>query len=135
MCSFINIPPNINHLVRHEEAEKQVFAWGSYTRFSENCCHPSVCRVGLTIVLPGKTQPEHFHDSVDELHFLILGEGEYTIGDKKYLVKSGDLIYIPAGVEHYVAGSSWNPLYAVTIKVPGSCQHQLYPGAAEKSDR
>ena len=54
----------------------------------------------LHIVQPGKTAgPYHRHHGCDEMFFIIAGEGEYRIGDKRLPVKAGDCLGAPAGGE------------------------------------
>ena len=52
----------------------------------------------LTIVEPGKRAfPFHVHHAVEEIFFIIEGEGEYRFGDEVYPIRKGDLLAAPAG--------------------------------------
>ncbi len=55
----------------------------------------------LVIVPPGKRAwPYHAHFVNEELFFILAGEGVLHMGDKEYLLSSGDLISIPPGPEY-----------------------------------
>ena len=52
----------------------------------------------LTIVEPGKRAfPFHVHHAIEEMFFIIEGEGEYRFGEETYPVKAGDLLSAPTG--------------------------------------
>lgn len=52
----------------------------------------------LTIVEPGKRAfPFHVHHAIEEMFFIIEGEGEYRFGGKTYPVGKGDLLAAPSG--------------------------------------
>jgi uncharacterized cupin superfamily protein len=54
----------------------------------------------IHIVPPGKKAfPFHRHHVMDELFFVISGEGEYRWGDETLAVKAGDLVAAPAGTK------------------------------------
>jgi uncharacterized cupin superfamily protein len=54
----------------------------------------------LHIVQPGKTAgPYHRHHGCDEMFYIVSGEGEYRIGEKRLPVKAGDCLGAPAGGE------------------------------------
>ena len=49
------------------------------------------------VVPPGKKAfPFHRHHVMDELFFIVSGEGEYRWGDETLAVKAGDLVAAPA---------------------------------------
>ena len=54
----------------------------------------------LYLVPPGKTAfPFHRHHGSDEMFYIVSGEGEYRIGDKRLPVRAGDCLGAPAGGE------------------------------------
>lgn len=54
--------------------------------------------VNITIVEPGKRAfPFHVHHAIEEMFFIIEGEGEYRFGEETYPVKPGDLLAAPCG--------------------------------------
>ena len=54
----------------------------------------------LHVVPPGKTAfPYHRHHGCDEMFFIVSGEGEYRLGEKRLPVRAGDCLGAPAGGE------------------------------------
>lgn len=52
----------------------------------------------LTIVEPGKRAfPFHVHHAIEEMFFILEGEGEYRFGEETHPVKPGDLLSAPCG--------------------------------------
>jgi len=52
----------------------------------------------LTIVEPGKRAfPFHVHHAIEEMFFIIDGEGEYRFGEETHKIKPGDLLSAPCG--------------------------------------
>lgn len=55
----------------------------------------------LVVQAQPQTKPFiHIHKEHEEFLYILEGEGWAHIGDKKFKVKPGDLVYCPAGVEH-----------------------------------
>lgn len=55
----------------------------------------------LVIVPPGKKAwPYHAHYVNEEMFIVLGGQGAIRLGDKEYLLSSGDLISVPAGPEY-----------------------------------
>jgi uncharacterized cupin superfamily protein len=46
-----------------------------------------------------KAFPYHRHHVLDELFYVLAGEGEYRWGEERFAVKAGDLIAAPAGTK------------------------------------
>ena len=60
----------------------------------------SVLGCMLHVVPPGKAAfPYHRHHGCDELFFIVSGNGEYRIGEKRLQVRAGDCLGAPAGGE------------------------------------
>ena len=52
--------------------------------------------VNITIVEPGKRAfPFHVHHAIEEMFYIIEGEGEYRFGEDTYSIKPGDLLSAP----------------------------------------
>jgi uncharacterized cupin superfamily protein len=51
-------------------------------------------------VPPGKRAfPFHCHHVMDEMFFILSGEGQYRFGDEKFPVRAGDIVAAPAGTK------------------------------------
>jgi quercetin dioxygenase-like cupin family protein len=60
---------------------------------------------------PGCVLPPHIHRKDDELHYLLEGSAEYTIGERTLKAGAGSLIFLPKQIVHSVtfgdAGGRW----------------------------
>jgi quercetin dioxygenase-like cupin family protein len=53
-----------------------------------------------TIAVQSGNVPKHYHNSADEIQYIISGKGVFWLGDEKREVGPGDLIVIPKGTAH-----------------------------------
>jgi len=62
---------------------------------------------------PPNTQiPMHVHQNEDEVFRILEGEVEFTVGDKKTILKSGDTIFLPRNIPH-----TWKVVGTTNAKV------------------
>ena len=73
---------------------------------------------GMVVLEPGKGHERHTHPDSEEVLYVLSGEGTQTIAEDEREVSSGDMIYIPAGVEHSTVNSSWEPLRFLAMYGP-----------------
>jgi uncharacterized cupin superfamily protein len=87
----------------------------------------------LTVVPPGKRAfPFHRHHVIDELFYIIEGEGTCRIGDASFPVRAGDLIAAPAGAEaHQIVNSSESDLRYLALSTLGSVDIVEYPDSGK----
>jgi quercetin dioxygenase-like cupin family protein len=60
----------------------------------------------------------HRHNLHTENVIVLEGEGEMKLGDKRFIVKKGDHIFIPKGTPHSVMVKSKKPMKVVSIQSP-----------------
>src|SRR5262249_34238525 len=58
--------------------------------------------VGLA---PGMSVPRHTHTREDEAYFVLAGELEVTVGDKVFILRSGDCLMAPRNIPHQLRNS------------------------------
>ncbi len=87
----------------------------------------------VTVVPPGKRAfPFHRHHVIDELFYIVEGEGTCRIGEKSYPVCAGDLIASPAGTEaHQLVNSSDRDLRYLSFSTLGSVDIVEYPDSGK----
>ncbi len=51
-------------------------------------------------LLPGGKQAYHYHKNRESIIIVISGEATETVEDKEINIKSGDVLFIPAGEKH-----------------------------------
>ncbi len=83
----------------------------------------------LHVVPPGKKAfPFHRHHVIDELFYVLAGEGEYRWGEERLPVKAGDLVAAPAGTEpHQIINTGVGELRYLGISSAAATEVVDYP--------
>ncbi len=107
-----------------DDVETQVFDWGTIKWLSE----PRVTKTerfsaGIVVLEPGKGHTRHNHPGVEEILYVISGEGEQMVEDDNGVpmrrkVGPGTLIHIPADVYHETINTGWKPMELLAIYCP-----------------
>jgi mannose-6-phosphate isomerase-like protein (cupin superfamily) len=71
----------------------------------------------FVIVIPTEVK-KHKHISHSEHVYILEGEGEMLLGDKKFKVKKGDFIFIPKGTVHALKVTSKEPVKVISLQAP-----------------
>ena len=87
----------------------------------------------VTVVPPGKRAfPFHRHHVIDEMFYIVEGEGICRIGDTSYPVRTGDLIASPAGTEaHQLVNTSNRDLRYLSFSTLDSVDIVEYPDSGK----
>lgn len=106
------------------DVETQVFDWGSIKWTSE----PRVTgaerfSAGVVVLNPGRGHTRHNHPGVEEVLFVVDGEGEQMVEDPqgqpvRQPVRAGDTVHIPPGVYHETVNRGWRPMTLIAIYSP-----------------
>lgn len=87
-----------------------------------------------TALQPGTMLDPHMHPDVEEVYYILEGEGEILVGEETRVVRSGQLVYIPPKQLHTIRPASDKPLRWITIAVAvDATKPQLQPRANESS--
>lgn len=70
------------------------------------------------VIFIKKEVKAHKHISHTEHVTILEGEGEMTLGDKKFTVKNGDVIFIPKNTFHSLKTTSQIPVKVLSIQAP-----------------
>ncbi|MCW4014719.1 MAG: cupin domain-containing protein [Candidatus Bathyarchaeota archaeon] len=49
---------------------------------------------------PGKSNNLHTHEGIEQVYFVLQGEGTVQVGEKQKPAKAGDVIFLPADIQH-----------------------------------
>src|ERR1051325_2161061 len=74
--------------------------------------------VSSFVIFVKKEVKAHKHVSHSEHVYILDGEGEMTVGDKKMTVKKGDMIFIPKGTVHSLKVTSAAPVKVLSVQAP-----------------
>src|SRR5438552_3835197 len=64
----------------------------------------------------------HVHPNLDEVLYVVAGEGAVRLGDQTTAVSAGSLTVIPRGVAHAIERRGKNPLIVISTLAGGPCQ-------------
>jgi uncharacterized cupin superfamily protein len=87
----------------------------------------------LHIVPPGKRAfPFHRHHVMDELFFVLSGEGQYRWGEKLIPIKAGDIVGAPAGSEaHQIINTGADDLRYLGLSSMAPTEVVEYPDSGK----
>lgn len=70
------------------------------------------------VIVIRKEVKKHKHAAHSEHVYILEGTGEMLLGEKKLLVKKGDVIFIPKGTPHAVKVTSKKPMKVISVQAP-----------------
>lgn len=76
------------------------------------------CSVAEELLPPGAAVTRHFHETTEEVYYVLEGDGEMTVGDETSPVGPGDAIYIPVGSVHTLRNVGPTPMRIVLVCGP-----------------
>ena len=87
----------------------------------------------LTVVPPGKRAwPIHRHHVMDELFYIVSGNGEVRLDDRTLAVRAGDLIATPAGAEaHQIINTGGSELRYLALSDIATVDIIEYPDSGK----
>lgn len=71
--------------------------------------------MGHTTIYPTGSTTGHSHDDMEEVYFVISGEGIMVVGQDEYPIKAGDALYVPPGEFHTTVQTGNLPLTVVWV--------------------
>lgn len=87
------------------------YDWGAIKWICDLKVTPtSLQSFGYAYVLPGKTNPEHWHKTCEEIIYMLAGELNVNAHGRTITVKPGQTALIPRGVRHSVVNEGWEPV-------------------------
>ena len=105
--------------VEPEEVETQLFDWGIMKWLSEpNVTNAERFSCEVVIIQPGKGVMKHNHPSIEEVIYVVSGEGEQMVADERRQVKTGTLVHIPPNIYHETINTGWEPMKLIVIYAP-----------------
>jgi oxalate decarboxylase/phosphoglucose isomerase-like protein (cupin superfamily) len=105
--------------VRSDDVETIQLDWGTLKWMNTpDVTGSEEFSAGVVVLEPGKGHERHTHPDSEEILYFLSGEGEQTVADEKRTVGPGEMVFIPAGVEHSTMNRSWEPLRFLAIYGP-----------------
>jgi mannose-6-phosphate isomerase-like protein (cupin superfamily) len=86
-------------------------AWGTLQWVCNGKLMPGAEQtVGLATILPGKSNPVHFHPNCEEVLYVLSGQGTHSCDGRTVALKAGMTIRIPPNVKHSFLNTGTEPL-------------------------
>ena len=82
-------------------------------------------------VPPGGGPIPHRHADQDETFYLLGGELEFLDGDRTFIARTGDLVYIPRQVRHRFLNVGYQPAQMLFLYTPGGSEGLFVDGGDE----
>jgi oxalate decarboxylase/phosphoglucose isomerase-like protein (cupin superfamily) len=112
--------------------ETQIFDWGTIKWLSEPRVTMPDCRfsAGTVVLTPGKGHTRHNHPGVEEILYVLWGEGEQMVEDatgqpQRRHLRPGMLVHIPPDVYHETINTGWKALELLAIYAPAGPEAML----------
>jgi len=108
--------------VEPNDVETQVFDWGRIQWLSEPRVTGALCiAAGVVTLDPGKGHQRHNHPGVEEVLYVLEGEGEQMVeleAEERRPVRAGMMIHIPADVYHSTTNTGPNTMRLLAVYSP-----------------
>jgi len=112
--------------IESDDVSTQLFDWGTLKWMATPEVNDSErLSAGVVNLEPGKGHDRHTHPDSDEILYFVSGEGEQTVDDDTREVGPGDMVYIPAGVEHGTINTGWDTLQLLAVYAPPGPEEAL----------
>lgn len=72
----------------------------------------------MEVTLPRHSGPPPHNHGWDEAYYVIDGEVDFTVGDRRVTATAGDFVYAPGGVVHGFSGASTRPARMLIFDAP-----------------
>src|SRR5215203_2985339 len=76
-------------------------------------------------VLPGTGPPPHLHRSQDETHYILEGEFEFVLGERKVDAGAGSVVYVPRTTVHAFTNTGTDKGKILFINTPAGPLEQF----------
>lgn len=75
-------------------------------------------QLDLYCVAPGQAQKPHTHTAQDKVYYVLKGAGRFSLAGSEEMLKEGEALVAPAGVEHGLENVGPDPLLILVMVVP-----------------
>lgn len=111
--------PEDNRFVSPDDVETLVFDWGTLKwQSTPDVTNAQEFSAGVVQLKPEKGHERHKHPESEEILYVINGDGVQTVADEERDITAGDLVHIPADVEHSTINTGWETMKLLAIYAP-----------------
>ena len=76
------------------------------------------CSLAEEVLPPGRGVTPHHHNQLEEIYYILSGQGLMTVGDEQREVGAGDAIYVPRGHKHTLENTGAEPIKLLLVCGP-----------------
>ncbi|HWC77542.1 MAG TPA: cupin domain-containing protein [Blastocatellia bacterium] len=76
------------------------------------------CSLAEELLPPGCAVTPHFHRELEEIYYLLAGEGVMTVGNESRDVKAGDAVFVPRLHRHSLNNTGSEPIRLLVVCGP-----------------
>jgi mannose-6-phosphate isomerase-like protein (cupin superfamily) len=76
------------------------------------------CSLAEELLPPGHSVTPHHHEIIEEIYYIVEGEGRMRVGLEESPVGAGDAIYIPRGERHTLTNTGSAPMRIILVCGP-----------------
>ena len=76
------------------------------------------CSLAEEMLPPGRAVTPHHHREIEEIYYVVSGQGLMTVGDDTREVNAGDAVYVPKGHRHTLRNNGTEPIRLILICGP-----------------
>ena len=76
------------------------------------------CSLAEETLPPGCAVTPHYHRDLEEIYYIVSGEGLMTVGENSREVGVGDAVYIPRGHRHSLKNTGTEPIKLILVCGP-----------------
>jgi mannose-6-phosphate isomerase-like protein (cupin superfamily) len=100
--------------------------WGSLKWLaSQEIGNADGLTLGHVIIKPGKSNPRHCHPNCEEVLYLMSGQLEHVVGEKKIPASAGDVFTVSAGVYHHATNTGSEDAHMIVAYSEGNREMQF----------
>lgn len=105
----------------------QRYEWGTIEWITDQSrTSPDMVDIGVTTILPGKSQEKHMHYGDSQWLYVISGTGVSRVNGAEVAMEPGAGLYIPSGAIHETSNTGQVPLVEMLVSYPSQVESLHY---------
>ena len=106
---------DVRSLRDHVKGREKIILRDTYYLIEQGVSPSRALTMGQTVVYPTGSTTGHSHADMEEVYYIISGEGEMVVGEDRFPIKQGDAFYVPPGEFHTTFQKGNLPLTIVWV--------------------
>jgi mannose-6-phosphate isomerase-like protein (cupin superfamily) len=117
----------VKYVIHEKSGKKEPDICGEVIElFNEHSHVNNAMSIATVFIDPGKESIAHFHKKMEEIYYIINGEGKIFINGDETNLEAGHAIYLPVGAVHKIKNTGKSILKFVSIDSPIFDENDIY---------